>query len=247
LAFLQQAQLALRHVDDAARAAKCARLSGHVSIGLATTTARVLGLPLLRALRERYPDVRVQVVESLSGHLAQMLNARQLDLAVIFRAEAAHRWTIQPLLEERLFLIGQRSLAGMPAGASARLSTLAALPLILPSASHNLRQVVDSAFARARCVPHIVAEIDGLALLMDAVVAGLGATLQPGAALAGVASDELAMVPVRDALARRPSLLVSLSEEELSPAALAARVVMRDVVRQLVAQGRWAGATLHET
>jgi LysR family tcuABC transcriptional regulator len=43
LAFFQQAQLALRHADEAGRAAQQSRLSGRVSVGLAPTTASVLG------------------------------------------------------------------------------------------------------------------------------------------------------------------------------------------------------------
>ena len=83
MAFFREAQLALRHAEQAGRAARQARLSGPVSVGLAPTTAAVLGLPLMHAMRERYPDVRLHMVESLSGHLTQMLNARQLDLAVL--------------------------------------------------------------------------------------------------------------------------------------------------------------------
>ena len=84
MAFFREAQLTLRHADQAVRAAQLSRLTGAVSVGLAPTTAAVLGLPLIRAMRERYPDVRLHMVESLSGHLASMLNARQLDLAVLF-------------------------------------------------------------------------------------------------------------------------------------------------------------------
>jgi LysR family tcuABC transcriptional regulator len=87
LAFFRQAQLALRHADEAARAAQQSRLSGSVSVGLAPTTASILGLPLMLAVRERYPEVRLHMVESLSGHLSGMLNARQLDLAVLFDAD----------------------------------------------------------------------------------------------------------------------------------------------------------------
>ncbi|MBT9458156.1 MAG: LysR family transcriptional regulator [Burkholderiaceae bacterium] len=247
LAFWRQAQLALRHADDAVLAAQTARLSGHVSVGLPPSTASVLGLPLMQAMRERYPELRLHLVESLSGHLAQMLNARQLDLAVLFQVDAARRWSVQPLLEERLFVIGERALAGLPTGRSARLASLTELPLVLPSAPHNLRSVVDAAFVRAKCVPRVVIEIDGLALLMDAVAAGLGATIQPGAAVSRLRREDLALIPVSDAHARRPNLLVSVSDDELSPAALAARVVMADVARQLVEQGRWAGASLHES
>ncbi|HYJ99273.1 MAG TPA: LysR family transcriptional regulator, partial [Burkholderiaceae bacterium] len=41
------------------------------------------------------------------------------------------------------------------------------------------------------------------------------------------------------------NLLASISDDELSPAGLAARVVMTDVARALVQAGRWPGARLH--
>jgi LysR family tcuABC transcriptional regulator len=246
LAFLRQAQLTLRHADDAVLAAQQARLSGHVSVGLAPSTAGILGLPLLKAMRERYPDVRLHLVEALSGNLAADLNARRLDLAVLFDAEAQHRWSVMPLLDERLFVIGCADLPGMPAGNEVALADLGALPLILPTASHGLRTLVNGALARARAEPAVVAEIDGLALLMDAVRAGLGATLQPGAAVARESAGNLRSVHVVDADAHRPSVLASLSDDELSPAGLAGRVVLADVARRLVREGRWTGATLHE-
>jgi len=246
LAFLQQAQLTLRHADEAVRAAQQARLSGHVSIGLPPTTASVLGVPLMQAMGERYPAVRLHLVESLSGHLGTMLNARQLDLAVLFQTDVARRWSVLPLLDEKLFVIGRAGLPGLPTGRQVRLARLGALPLIMPSASHGLRATLEAAFARARVVPHVVAEIDGLAMLMDAVRAGQGATIQPGAATARLSGERLAQVRISDAQVGRRNLLASLSDDELSPAALAARVVLADVARTLVREGRWAGATLHE-
>src|SRR3546814_1945552 len=84
LAVFRRAQLALRNIAEAARAARQARLSGYVSVGLAPTTAAVIGLPLITAMRRRYPDIRLHLVESLSGHLSTMLHDRQLDLAILF-------------------------------------------------------------------------------------------------------------------------------------------------------------------
>lgn len=246
LAFFSQAQLAIRHADAAAQAARQARLAGHVSIGLAPSTSGVLALPLLEAMRERYPDVRLRVVESLSGNLATLLNARQLDLAVLFETDGVRRWSVLPLLDERLFVIGRRDLPGMPTGRSVRIARLAGLPLVLPSGTHGLRAVLDAAFARERCAPHVVLEIDGLAVLMDAVRAGLAATIQPGAATVRLPADEMARIELAERSARRRNLLASLSDDELSPAALAARVVLRSVAAGLVAQQRWPGATLHE-
>jgi LysR family tcuABC transcriptional regulator len=249
VAFWRQAQLVLRHADEAARAAQQARLSGHVSVGLAPSTAAVLGLPLMQAMRARYPDVRLHLVENLSGHLTQMLNARQLDLAVLFQSEAARRWSVMPLLDEALFVIGAATLPGLQdlsMGDTVRLDALGQLPLILPSGPHGLRALLNQSFQRAGLTPQVVAEIDGLALLMDAVCAGLGATIQPGAAAARLPQAALRLVPLADDQARRPNLLVSLSDDELSPAALATRVVMTDVAYTLVREGRWVGARLHE-
>jgi LysR family tcuABC transcriptional regulator len=244
LAFFRQAQLALRHADEAARAAQQARLSGSVSVGLAPTTAGILGLPLMLAVRERYPDVRLHMVESLSGHLSAMLNARQLDLAVLFDPDPGRRWSVTPLVEEKLFLIQSRTHARKPLPAKIRLADAKDLALILPSGSHGLRSTLDTAVSSGRMRRLLPVEIDSLALLMDAVRAGLGCTIQPWAALARVADASAAFeaAEISDARLRRLNSLCSVSDEELSPAALAVRVALVECTRELVASGRWAGA-----
>lgn len=243
LAFFREAQLALRHADQAMRAAHEARLTGTVSVGLAPTTASVLGLPLIQAMRERHPHVRLHMVESLSGYLSTMLNARQLDLAVLFDTHPARRWSVTPLLEEKLFLIARHD-GGR--AAKLRMAQLKGVPLILPTGPHGLRSTIDAAFTRARLQPNVVAEIDSLAMLMDAVSAGLGCTLQPGAATGRFpdAAQRFRLSEIADAQVRRLNSLCSLSDDELSPAALATRVVLADCARQLVRDGRWAGARL---
>lgn len=246
LAFFREAQLVLRHAEQATRAAQQARLSGSVSVGLAPTTAAVLGMPLLRAMRERYPDVRLHLVESMSGHVTTMLNARQLDLAVLFNTDPGRRWSVMPLLEEKLYFIrARRALKGKPA-ARLRTAALKDEPLIMPTGGHGLRSALDAVFGRARIQPVVVAEIDSLSILMDAVEAGLGGSLQPWAAVSRYndADDRFALSGLVDPLACRRNALCSLSDDELSPAALATRVVLADCARELVRSGRWVGTTL---
>ena len=245
LAFWPQAQLAIRHAEAAKAAARHARLSGQVSVGLAPSTGAVLGLPILLAMRERYPDIGVRLVETLSGNLASMIGMRQLDLAVLFQAERAQCWSVLPLLEERLFVIARQDV--FPEQGPLSFGQIAGLPLILPSDQHGLRALIEAAAARAGVLLNVVLEIDGLAMLMDAVRAGLGATIQPGAATARLDDPGLAALEIADAQARRPNLLVSLSDDELSPAGLAARVVLADVARGLATCGKWPGATLYKT
>ncbi|SDP16906.1 transcriptional regulator, LysR family [Ralstonia sp. 25mfcol4.1] len=252
LAFFHEAQLTLRHAEQARRAAHQARLSGAVSVGLAPTTASVIGVPLIRAMRERYPEVRLHIVESLSGHLTAMLNARQLDLAVLFGTHAARRWTVMPLLEETLFLIQSRQT--LPQGKAdpstqRTMADLADVPLIMPSGVHGLRSTLDAAFARAKVTPRVIQEVDSLAMLMDAVDMGFGATLQPWAAVGRYpdAETRFHLAQIDDPQAGRRNLLCSLSDDELSPAALALRVVLADTARGLVRSGEWRGARLLES
>lgn len=245
LAFYSQAQLALRHADDAILAAREARLSGHVSVGMAPSTASILGIPFIHAMQENYADVRLHVVESLSGNLERMINTRQIDLAVVFQKDKILRWSARPILEEQLFLIGSHALLAALPDNPITPEQLAGIPLIMPSQGHGLRGRLDAVCQEHTLNVEIVAEIDGLALLMRAVRDGLGATLQPGAAISHLDNDALRVIGVHNPVLSRPNFLVSLSDDELTPAGLAARVVLTKVIRQLVDAGEWPGATLY--
>ena len=248
-AFFHQAQLTLRHAQQAIHAAQQARLSGAVSMGLSPTIANVLGLPLMRAMRERYPEVRLHMVSALSGHLTSLLNARQLDLAILFDTQSARRWSVMPLLEEQLFLIQSRQ---QPVAPQIRhevpisLEQLQQVPLILPSGSHGLRSSIMASFTSAGFQSQMAMEIDSLTLLMEAVDAGMGATVQPWSAVGMYrdAAERFQWSQIAGDSVRRKAALCSLSDDELSPAALAARVVLTDCARQLVHSGVWRGASL---
>ena len=246
LAFFREAQLTLRHAEQAVRAAQQSRLSGSVTVGLASTTAVVLGVPLMRAMRARYPDVRLHLVESMSGHLTNMLNARQLDLAVLFDTGMARRWSVMPLLEEKLYLMSPRVARAPSPPASTTMAQLDGVPLILPTGAHGLRSTLDAAFAQVGIKPKLVAEVDSLSMLMDAVCAGLGSTVQPWAAMGRVhhAAQCLQWAEITDPQVHRSNALCSLSDDELSPAALATRVVLADCARELVRSGTWEGTQL---
>jgi LysR family tcuABC transcriptional regulator len=246
MAFFAQAQLTLRHADEAVRAATQARLAGHVSVGMAPSTASVLGLPFIEAMSERYASVRLHIVESLSGNLAHMLAARRLDLAVLFQQGQPETWSAIPVLEEQLFVIGPPSLLAPYTRDDIGVTDLAELPLIVPSPGHGLRALVDRLFAshHLALTPHL--EIDGLALLMAAVRHGGGVTIQPGAAVSSLRESDLRVLRLRPPAPGRINSLVSLCDDELAPAALAARVVLTSVMSDLVSRGHWPGASLYK-
>jgi LysR family transcriptional regulator, regulatory protein for tcuABC len=91
---------------------------------------------------------------------------------------------------------------------------------------------------------NVVTEIDGLSTLMDAVKGGIAVTVLPGAALARCDPFSFVTAPVESGHLIRLNQLVSLSDDELSPVGLAARVALREVAHELVAAETWIGASL---
>ncbi|PMC22214.1 LysR family transcriptional regulator, partial [Klebsiella aerogenes] len=64
-------------------------------------------------------------------------------------------------------------------------------------------------------------------------------------AISHLDSEALRVIGVDNPVLSRPNFLVSLSDDELTPAGLAARVILTKVMRQLVETGCWPGASLY--
>lgn len=244
LAFLKQAQLVLRHAHQAIEAAQSSRLAGYVSVGFPPSTASILAVPFLKVMAERYPDIKIHLVESLSGNLVQLINARQLDTAIIFTQDIDKNWAIQPLVSESMFLIAndiffqEYKLDEFLATGSLPLNALEGLPLALPSPHHGLRKLIEQKHPKL----NLAYEIDGLSLLMNAVANLDVATLQPGSAFMNSSRQHLNFLKITDPSIDRTNYLISLNEEELSPASLAAKSVIRSCITQLLEQHAWPSA-----
>jgi len=247
-ALYHHAKFMLRQLDQAVSIARqdTAALSGRVTLGLAPTTNSQLGLPLIRHLRAKLPSVMVNVVEGLSGHLEHMARVGQLDLAVLFSPKAASELTVEPLLEEDLFVILPASSALVPPGLSTlTLKDVAALPLILPSSGHGLRRRIAIEFDRANVVIDAVAEIDSLPLLMHCLADGMGVTVKPMAAIHALDNPEFwRAIPIADARLSRINYLYALPPPKLSACAAVVRDELRLVAYTLVKSGQWQGVRL---
>ncbi|MCU0188920.1 LysR family transcriptional regulator, partial [Citrobacter freundii] len=109
------------------------------------------------------------------------------------------------------------------------------LPLILPSQRHGLRLLLEQKIHQLK----VAYEIDGLHLLMESISQLEMATIQP--------AGDLCLLRVVEPAIERINYLISLSEEELSPATLATKVVIRACVTNLINEKRWPGAKLINT
>ncbi|QKO23548.1 LysR substrate-binding domain-containing protein [Rhodoferax sp. BAB1] len=248
-ALHHHARFMLRQLDQALSIARQepGTVHGMVSVGLAATTVCAVGVPFMRRIREKFPGIVLNVVEGMSGHLAQMMRMGQLDLAILFSRDAVPDLPAEPLVEEELFvMLPEDSDLVPPRRVKLSCTDTADLPLILPTGIHGLRRRIAAEFEQRNLALHVVAEIDSLSLLMTCVRDGMGATIKPmsAALLEGRMREGWRTLAFSDAEMKRPNFLYSVDRERLTPAAAAVRSELRETVKQLVNSGTWKGVNL---
>jgi LysR family transcriptional regulator, nitrogen assimilation regulatory protein len=238
--FLEHAKVVLADADRARHAVREATAlpSGDVAIGLPTTVALAVTVPLLALARERYPGLRLKVIESYSGYLREWLLAGRLDLALLFGDSADPSLNKRPLLDERLALV--TSVAAKRVPRSLTLGELAHWPLVLPGQMHGLRRIIDDACAPLGLELDVVAEIDSLSSVKKAVEAGLGSTILSVASVAEeVAAGQLRASTIEDASMMRRVVCVTSVTRPLTPAGAALMGLTTELLHGMVRNGAW--------
>ncbi|WP_417683912.1 LysR substrate-binding domain-containing protein [Roseibium sp.] len=246
LALYHHARFMLRQLDQALSIARAdtGAIQGMVSVGLPATTVSALGLNLVRKVRERYPSILLNVVEGMSGHIGHLMRLGQLDLAVLFSSDISPELTVEPLLIEELFvLIPEHSDLVPQDRTSITIAEASAIPLILPTGSHGLRQRIAAEFENRGLSTNVVAEIDSLSLLMNCVFEGIGATIKPMGAVMqeGARGRNWRCLPISDARFRRRNFLYSLSPDRLTAAAAVVAREVKETAQELVDGREWEG------
>ena len=154
-------------------------LAGRVAVGLPTSLARVLTVPLTRAFRQQMPDATISISEGLSVAMQESLMNGRLDIAVLYNAQPGFETEITPLLEENLLLVQARppGLPEDPAPGPVSLQEVAGLPLVIPSRPNAIRMHVESEMANIGCRLKIALEIDGVSAILDLVADGAGSAV----------------------------------------------------------------------
>ena len=153
-------------------------LAGRVAVGLPTSLARLLTVPLTRAFRAQMPEASISISEGLSTAMQESLVNGRLDIAVLYNVRPSPELDITALQQEELFLVQPRK-AGRGTASSAvlapiTLKALSALPLVIPSRPNAIRMQVESEMAAIGCRPTIGLEIDGVPAILDLVADGAG-------------------------------------------------------------------------
>lgn len=235
----RQAQTILRQVDSiySILTRKADLISGAVSVAMASSTAHMLALPLIRAVRQRYPAIELEIVDIPSADLTLMVQQGRADISLSPDQENISNLSVTPLIVEELLVLAHPSVALPKNGLS--ITDLAEVPLILPRPPNKLRMRIDYAFMNARLQYQLLAQASTSAILRPAVSEGLCVTILPySAAYMDISAGTITAYHLTPPLSREISLCTSKSAPERAAVTVVAELI-RSLTQALIADGTW--------
>jgi LysR family hydrogen peroxide-inducible transcriptional activator len=203
-------------------------VSGTVSVGVIGTTARWLVPDLLQVIGERYPMIRLIVVDATTSSLLPQVTSGRLDCAVANLPVVDPDIDTEVLFDEDPIVVApaDHPLAELD---EITLEALAEHPLLLGPPGTSFRDTVDAEAAAKGIALATHAEVDGMRLLASLAFQGYGAALLPASAAPRWLKGDWKRVRIDGLTPRTVGLATS---RRMSPPAPARAV--RDAIRSVV-------------
>lgn len=237
--YARRALLELERARAEITGAAAGGVSGLVTLGLLPSTVDLLSGPLIAAVAAAYPNIRMRVVIGYAGTLMQWLQSGEVDAALLYGGERSSDLQATPLIEEELWVIGPRQ-AGLARAKPMGLADLAGTRLVLPSAPHGIRTLVEHACAVAQVTLDICAETNALSVQRALVLGGHGITIMPPIAVAeDLRTRKLSGTPlVRPAISR--TIVLALPTHRPTGRHVRCAVeLLTQVAHQAIQSGEW--------
>jgi LysR family nitrogen assimilation transcriptional regulator len=215
---------------------------GEVRFGLPGTVSELLAAPLIEAARDRYPEVRIRVVEAMSGYILEWLRRGDIDLAMIYNTSSPRGLAVHHGLSEEICLFARPSFGGKDdiEGAAVRLEEAALLPLLVPGPGHGLRELIEEAAQAVRVPISPAVEIDSYSQIKKLAQRGLGYGILPRMAVQREAEAGIFRVwRIEEPKITRKVYLAYSTERPLLNAPRAVGQLAWDILRQLVRDAAW--------
>ena len=249
--FYKHAQQILRHCSQALAATRASGddVSGTVSVGMPSSVVALAGVVLLRQIASAYPNIRLQLTDSPSAYLTELLLRGRLDIAILFAGEPLKGLVCKSLFTESLLFI-QRAEPSSPAEilGDVPLAEVAPHQLVLPIHPNALRIQVDAAFATLGLKPHLFAEINSLSILAQVAASGIAATINSWSTVAR--ELDAGLLTARRIVEPEITRTIAICHSDVAPLSGATGVVysqIKTLIADLVQQGSWRGASRIDT
>jgi LysR family nitrogen assimilation transcriptional regulator len=215
-------------------------ISGAVNLGISSTLAAFLAGPFMEACHTALPKVALRLITGHSLLIKSRIEAKTLDIGVVFEDQAMPGFVRQPMFRQCLYLLRRGPVKRLPASVS--LAELAKRPLVLPAHPNGIRILLDRVFNEAGIVPDMVAEADVLSGVLSAVQSGMGDTIVPKGDLSDVPGHtNIVSVPIEPPIFVT-ACLVSSGDAPLTGAGEAVRGLFTAFVANRFAESPLPGA-----
>jgi len=194
--------------------------AGRLTVAAWSSTIQYLLPELVKAYRERYPDVHLQLINATSKDGLALLRADDADLAIGSMLDVPHDIAWAPVYHYDPMLITP---PGHPLATKddIRLEDLSPYGLILPPQRRTTFRLVDMIFQQ-RHVPYTVAiEVGGWDVVKQYVAMGLGISIVTGICITEADRDTLAVRNLRRLFPQRSYGVVMRKGKFLTPEARA--------------------------
>jgi DNA-binding transcriptional LysR family regulator len=156
----------------------------HLATG-ATTLIHRLPKPL-RLLRQRFPNIQIQVTVSPTEEMVTGLLERRFDLAIISLPYDETNLKVVPLFDEELLILRPSVKPVRTTGIHViSPEELASAKFLLYPARSNMRSIIEAFFRDINVVPQVAMEADDTEVMKKLVESGFGYGILPESALQG--------------------------------------------------------------
>lgn len=215
------------------------RVAGAVSIGMAFSAVKAVGVELARRVLDDFPDVQLSLTESLSGATLMHLMRNEVDLALLYNPPADPALKTRPVLEEELICIGKRDIIG-ETDAAIGFSDVLDLPIVLLRQGISSRAITDDIALLKRMEAKAKLQMNSVQAIGGALLEGLGCTIGTKLILKEeLARGSLHYRPIHDPELKRMLCLCELANRPPKFALEAVRSLILDLVAQAVVDGTW--------
>lgn len=234
-------QLILKQVEIAKHAVASASNvpSGRVTVGIPISFSSLLSFKLFVAVRERFPQIRLAMQDSVTAVLHEFVQNGRLDMALLFIGMPERGIDVQPILTEELFLATMT-----PPDYPVTWEEIVRRPLLLAGRQSGVQRLIRAALREKDVDLDLMGEVDSVSALRSAVAAGMGAAILPGSVGSHADGHDLVLSSFADAPVVRPVALCFPELRATSPAAEAVAAVLKELIGDLVEKGIWRGAKL---
>lgn len=227
----------VEHAKDAIQR-QATRPVERISLGLSTSVARNVALPLFRRLAMHEAEVALHIVEAMPGYLNELLEAGRLDVAVLPDHKPTEFMMEEHVLDED-FVILIRPQHPFAKRQEVVFSEIFDRRVVLPGRHHTLRIGLENLAAKNNITINAI-DCDSLTAMAKIVQNDEYATIMPQAAfLDEIERREIVSVPI---VSPTPSWRLSIVKSERSNNPKGSELVagaLANVIDAMVRNGHW--------